>query len=399
MRLSGFIRANIVPIAEEWERFARDTLPFGPDMGGPALRSHMVLILDFVIANLTSAQSAAGTNETSCDTGAVTSLIPAAEAHASLRYESGFNIDQIVSEYSALRAGIVGVWKASRTTLTMEDVDDLLCFNKAVDHALKDAITGYSRKVESSQTLFLGILGHDLRNPLGAISMSAEMMTRFGGLSTRQTLLSTQILESAGRAQELIENMLDATRARLGSGLPIARQPMDMGLLARQLVDEMRAMHPSRKFEIEVSGDVTGLWDKARIGQALSNLIGNAIQYSFQSSPIKIDVAGTAPEVALSVHNYGVPISVNSLGYIFSALTSGQQPNAGQDRPNSANLGLGLFISKEIVAAHDGEIQVSSSEKDGTVFRMSFPRRRDGVAPKSFIPANTVATASAGATA
>jgi len=174
---------------------------------------------------------------------------------------------------------------------------------------------------------------------------------------------------------------------------------MDMGLLAGQLVDEMRAMHPNRKFEHDVSGDVTGLWDKSRIGQALSNLIGNAIQYSFRTSPIRIDVAGTDREVALSVHNYGVPISVDSLGDIFSALTRGQRTNAGQDRPNSANLGLGLFISKEIVAAHDGEIQVSSSEEDGTVFRMTFPRRRDGVTLKRFIPANAVATVSAGATA
>ena len=123
---------------------------------------------------------------------------------------------------------------------------------------------------------------------------------------------------------------------------------------------------------LEVSGDLNGEWDKARIGQAFSNLIGNALQYSFKDSSIVVDVRGTPKEVILSVHNEGVPIAPEKIETIFNSLTRAST-NEG-DLPGIMNLGLGLYITKEIVLSHGGTLHVTSTEEDGTEFTAHFPR-------------------------
>ena len=399
MRLAGFIRENTSLIVAEWEGFARTMAPSGDHMGSSVMRDHIREILDFIVADMESTQTDAEQVEKSHGDKPEDHHPSPAEAHASLRYDGGFNMDQMVSEYRALRTSIVRLWKASGPTIAMRDVDELTRFNESIDQALKESITDYSKKLELSRNLFLGILSHDLRNPLGAISMSAELTMKIGDLSERQVMLQSQIAESAGRANEIVNNLLDLTRSRLGSGLPIIRQPMDMGFVSRQLVDEMRAMHPNREFQLNVMGDVSGIWDKARIGQVFSNLIGNAVQYGFRSAPITIRVEGTPREVVLSVHNEGVPISPDALGTIFSALTRAQSNDDTKSRPISANLGLGLFISKEIVTAHGGDIRVSSSEKDGTIFRVNFPRAYKAVGLKNKTATETIEAIPAAATA
>jgi signal transduction histidine kinase len=186
-------------------------------------------------------------------------------------------------------------------------------------------------------------------------------------------MLASQIVESTVRINEIISNILDLTRARFGSGLPIIRAPMDFGFVARQMIDEMRAAYPKREFILEISGDTEGEWDKARIGQVFSNLLGNAVQYSFNGTPIKITVKSGAKEVTLSVQNQGIPIPADKIERIFDSLTRGAAEN-GQEQSDSTNLGLGLYITKEIVTAHGGTIDVISSETGGTTFSARFPR-------------------------
>lgn len=206
--------------------------------------------------------------------------------------------------------------------------------------------------------------------------MSAELTLRIGGnnLSDRQTMLVSQIIESADRATEIVEHLLDLTRARLGSGLPVIKEYMDMEFVSKQIVDETRAMHPNRKITLETSGDLKGNWDKPRIGQVFSNLLGNAVQYGFTDSSISVKVEGKTEEVILSVHNEGVPIHPDKIGRIFDSLTRGEDNGDDEDKPWSMNLGLGLYITKEIVTAHGGTVRVTSTEKEGTIFTARFPR-------------------------
>ena len=139
-----------------------------------------------------------------------------------------------------------------------------------------------------------------------------------------------------------------------------------------QLLDEMRALHPGHIFTLEVSGSTEGVWDKPRIGQVFSNLLGNAVQYAFKDLPIPVTVRGEPNDVAVSIHNHGVPIPKDIVGGIFEALIRGG--GDGGDYPNPPNLGLGLYITKEIVSAHGGTIRVTSTEREGTTFTARFPR-------------------------
>ncbi|ESQ94657.1 sensor histidine kinase [Asticcacaulis benevestitus] len=374
MRLPQFIRDNTELIVGEWETFARSLVPASDHMGPLALRNHIHQILAFVTADIESAQTDAEQVRKSHGEKPESLYPSAAEVHASLRFDGGFNMDQMVSEYRSLRASVIKLWQAAAPESGPEDMRDLIRFNEAIDQALTESICDYTKKMDLSRNLFLGILSHDLRNPLGAISMSAQLTMKIGALSERQTMLQSQISDSSFRATAIVSSLLDLTRARLGSGLPILREAMDIGFISNQLVDEMRVLHPNRDFVLTVSGDTTGDWDKARIGQVFSNLLGNAVQYGFRGAPITIRVEGMPREVVLSVHNEGVPISEDAIGTIFNALTRAPAPVDDTQRTPLTNLGLGLYISKEIVTAHGGKIWVTSSEREGTTFTAAFPR-------------------------
>jgi signal transduction histidine kinase len=205
------------------------------------------------------------------------------------------------------------------------------------------------------------------------MKMSAQLALKIGPLNEQQIMLVSQIITSSARATEIINHLLDLTRARLGSGLQVIKKPMDMAFVSRQLVDEMRAMHPNRTFQLEISGETEGNWDKARIGQVFSNLLGNAVQYGFRDLPISVTIKGNPEAVLVSVHNDGVPIRPEAMCKIFDSLTRGGGEKSPNDR-DAMNLGLGLYITKQIVLAHGGTVGATSSEKAGTSFTATFPR-------------------------
>ncbi len=297
----------------------------------------------------------------------------AAQTHAALRFAGGFDIGQMASEYRALRASILRLWGRTSPAFDTQDIADITRFNEAIDQELAESVNFYTKKVAQSKDLVLGILGHDLRGPVQATLLSAELALHMGTMNARQTMLIAKVIESTHRMGELIDKLLDVTRARFGAGLPVIRGTMNIGFVARQVVDEVRVINPTREIELSLSGNLAGEWDKARIGQVFSNLLGNAIQYGFQGSPIGVDVKGDEPAaVTVSVRNEGVPIPPEIIGKIFDPLTRGA-PN-DDVLASAGNLGLGLYITKEVVVAHGGTIEVTSSEMDGTVFSVRFPR-------------------------
>lgn len=373
MRLSEFIRQNTKNIIGEWEDFAQTLKPAAADMSSFALRDHVQEILTFIADDIESAQSGDEQIEKSKGEKLKSPTYTAAETHAALRLAGGFDLDQMVSEYRALRASVVKLWSAATATPTRTDILDLTRFNEAIDQELTESISHYTKKVSHSKDLFLGILSHDLRTPLSAALMSAELMPKIGSLNDRQTMLSLQIVDCMARASALVTNLFDLTRARFGSGLPVVRAPMDMGFVSRQLVAEMRAVFPDDVINLEVSGETEGNWDKARIGQVFSNLIGNAVHYGFKDLPVDVKVQGSENEVLLSVHNKGVPIPTATLSTIFDPLSRGIDEN-NLEYTAPIHLGLGLYITKEIVTAHGGVIGVISSEKNGTTFTVRLPR-------------------------
>ncbi|QSQ11430.1 PAS domain-containing protein [Myxococcus landrumensis] len=226
------------------------------------------------------------------------------------------------------------------------------------------------RRAEFEQ-LLIGIVGHDLRNPLSAITMASTTLLRREYLDERQRKVIDRILSSAERATRMLRDVLDFTQARLGGGIPMQPQPLDLHELTRQVLDEVRLAHPERSLEFEFSGDGAGLWDPDRLAQVLTNLVNNALSYSPNECPVLVRTHGTHDAVTLSVHNMGVPIPAELLPRLFEPMKRAER----RDPKDGRGLGLGLFIVKHIVDAHGGRLRVRSDEQEGTLFVVRLPRR------------------------
>jgi signal transduction histidine kinase len=184
----------------------------------------------------------------------------------------------------------------------------------------------------------------------------------------------SRILNSGERMTRMIDQLLDFTRVRLGAGLPLSRQPIDLVPLLRQVLDELDDPSSGWTFKLQERGDSRGTWDPDRLSQVFSNLAANAVQHGVAEAGVSVTVDGTDPQVVrASVRNAGaIPEPV--LPRIFEPLATGTRSTK-----KSGGLGLGLYITREIVRAHGGRIDVTSSEADGaTTFTVTLPRQKDG---------------------
>jgi signal transduction histidine kinase len=219
---------------------------------------------------------------------------------------------------------------------------------------------------------FVGIVGHDLRNPLTAILTSAQLLLRHGGLSDRQARAITRIAHSAERMARMIGDLLDFTRSRLGGGFPIHPLRIDLRELSTAVIEELELAYPTRTVEFSARGDGWGTWDPDRMAQAVSNLVGNALQHSPEQSTVRVELLDEGDRIRLETTNAGPAIPAEVLPHIFEP---GRRGTGGRGRKESTGLGLGLFIVEQIVLAHGGTIAVRSSAEEGTTFSVSLPRR------------------------
>jgi signal transduction histidine kinase len=216
----------------------------------------------------------------------------------------------------------------------------------------------------------IGIVSHDLRNPLGAILLGATALARREELDERAARSVLRIQSSAERATRLVKDLLDFTQARLGKGIPVRPGPVDLHVLVRQVVEEVEVAYPNREVKLQQKGDARGEWDSDRVAQVVTNLVTNALKYSPESTPVRIVTRGEEGRVSLSVCNQGAPIPSEKLSSIFEPL---QRATDEVDK-TGRSVGLGLYIVKHIVDAHGGAIDVTSNEAEGTTFTVRLPR-------------------------
>jgi signal transduction histidine kinase len=214
--------------------------------------------------------------------------------------------------------------------------------------------------------LFQAVLGHDLRSPLAAIINWGALLERSPD-PQRVPDIGKRLQSSGRRMQQLIEDLLDVARARLGGGLPLRISECDLGLVAQRIVDERSMGESAERVRFERAGDLIGRWDADRLGQVVSNLLGNALQHGTADQPIEINLDGRAADVVyLKISNGGL-IPPNVLPHLFDPFRAGRE-SLGRE----GGLGLGLYIVHQIVTAHGGVISVRS---DGhTVFETRLPR-------------------------
>ncbi|QSQ26334.1 PAS domain S-box protein [Pyxidicoccus parkwayensis] len=215
----------------------------------------------------------------------------------------------------------------------------------------------------------VAIVSHDLRNPLNAISLASLSLLRHDPLTEAQGRGLRRIVAAADRAHRMIRDLLDFTQARVGGAIPIHPRPVDLHELTRQVVDEVHLANPGRHISVEARGDGRGEWDEDRLAQVITNLVGNALQHSPADAHVHVSSRAEEQGVSLCVHNPGTPIPADLLPVIFEPYRRG--PTAALGR---GSIGLGLYITRQIVLGHGGHIDVRSSETEGTTFTVWLPR-------------------------
>ncbi len=224
-------------------------------------------------------------------------------------------------------------------------------------------------RVEEARERFIGILGHDLRNPLNAISMGVELL---GKLPAPHQHVVAVVARSAQRMELMIRDVLDFARGRLSDGIPVVPSQVDLHRVCVEIVAEMTLAHPARTFSFEAAGDLRGEWDPDRIEQVLSNLVGNAVTHG--EGAIRVTGSDAGDHVVMTVQNQGAAIPAAMISTLFDPFSKAPRDGNGTHRA-SDGLGLGLFIASEIVHAHGGTISVSSVQGDGTTFTTRWPRK------------------------
>jgi signal transduction histidine kinase len=376
MRLFDFIDTHRERILEEWESFARTVSTVSGTMDVVALRDHADEMLTVISADLRTTQNALEQAEKSKGQAETSDTVAtAAQEHGAARAESGYSIEEMVAEYRALRASVLSLWTREAGHLESTDIEDLIRFNEAIDQSLTESVSEFNENVQDAKEMFLAILGHDLRTPLGAIYTSAKFMVETGELREPHLTLTTRIVVSAGRSVDMVGDLLDFTRSRLGGGIPVVPGEVNLGRLLRDAVDEVSAAHPHNEFRVDTRKEQSGEWDAARLSQALSNLLGNAGEHAPAGTTISVGLDGDDDDVSITIHNMGAAISGDRLDGLFNPMKTGKGGSVQPSGGSTGHLGLGLYIAERIVHAHGGRIDVASAEKTGTTFTVKLPRK------------------------
>lgn len=365
MRLSDFIVDRTDDILAGWIDFIRRTVPAAQAVGDAALLSDPQSILTAV------ARAVEGGNAQALET-----LSQAASLHAANRADQGFTLDQMSAEFRAVRSDIIRRWTGELREFGRRTHDEQIRFNDVLDQASAGAASHYAAHLERGRDLFLGVLGHDLRTPLAAISHSASLLRRAGTTSEQRAEAVERIVKSAGRMGLMIQELLDFTRSRLGTQLPMNPVTCDLEDIAKQVLDELSALNPGIVLAIKTRGDLSGRWDSDRVMQLLSNLLDNAIRHHTGDGPVTVQLRGEMDHVSIAVHNVGRPIPAAEQKAIFDPLRRGIDPGERQPPSSgSAGLGLGLYIARQIAVAHGGDVRLESTTEQGTSFVATLARR------------------------
>lgn len=229
-------------------------------------------------------------------------------------------------------------------------------------------VTDQKVQAEFEQQL-IGIVSHDLRNPITAMIMSASLLLQKMPAESPLQLTAMRIIRSGERATRLISDLLDFTHVRLGGGLPVEPKPSNIHQVCNQVVEEVGLNHPDRSVVLVANGEGDGTWDPDRLSQMVANLVRNAVSYSAPGTSVTVHSTGAGPNVRVEVHNQGEPIASDVIPSLFEPFKRGAK---GQNSGHS--IGLGLFIVRQVVTAHGGCVEVRSTADAGTTFCVELPR-------------------------
>ena len=366
MRLAQFLDQAREQIVAESVQYAGD-LPRLSGQSLETLRDHLPLVLDAIARDLEEPQTRAQSVAKSQGRGAVIQAETAAQTHGLLRARVGLDIEQGVAEYRVLRSSVLRLWSEAHKP-NPDAIADTMRFNEAIDQAVAESVTFFSAEVERWRSIFLGVLGHDLRNPLNSMLLSAEVLTQVA----REPVVADRakaLLRNGHHMQALLDALLEYNRSALGIGMALHRTDSSVSQLCQEELHLLRISLPDTHIAFDAQGDTSGYFDGARIREALANLVFNAAQHGTADAPIAVAVTGDQRNVEVSVENESDPIPAEELQNLFEPLRRHSTAEDGSVR----NLGLGLFIVREIASAHGGEVTASMGGSRVS-FKMALPR-------------------------
>jgi len=369
-RLADFIDQHAETLLEHATTFAK-SVKVGTPLDDAALRDHLPDILAAIVADLRTPQTRAQEIEKSEGRAVTPADRPrsAAGTHALHRAHSGYSISQLVSEYRAMRASVLRLW-ADVPDRMAASADEITRFNEAIDEAIAESVSHYTAEVERWRSIFLGVLGHDLRSPLSAILITSELIARMA-VDAPVATAAQRLIRSGERMGELLDKLLVYNRAEMGMGFEILRTDVDLVQACREELELLQASMPDTRIRFRSPASLRGKFDAERVREALANLVVNAQKYGTAGGEIRVelrDMEGTGAEVL--VGNEGAPIPPETLALMFEPLRRGGVASGESER---TSLGLGLFIVDQIAKAHDGSIR-AESENGTTTFRLHLPR-------------------------
>lgn len=365
MRLAQFIaQAHEAIIAESISYAAR--IPALSSAPAEVVRDHLPLVLDTIVRDLETSQTRAQSIEKSL--GDAPSLLEetAAQTHGTLRARSGLDIEQLVAEYRVLRSCVLRLW-ADGHDPDRHVIEDTLRFNEAIDQAIAESVAFHAAEIRRWRDIFLAVLGHDLRNPLSAITLTSELLTRETSGAALNHAVS--VLRNSRRLAVLLDSLLEYNKSALGVGMEITRETVDLGAQCQEEIQMLRSAFPQRQIAYEAAGDTLGVFDGSRVREALANLVSNAAQHSPEGTPISVRVKGNGKTVEIATDNLGDPIPIDVLETLFEPLRRRELEGDAVSR----NLGLGLFIVRAIARAHEGDV-VASTSGGHIHFTMTLPK-------------------------
>ena len=366
MRLAQFIDHAQQQIVDESVKYAGD-FPVLSGQATETLLDHLPLVLDAIARDLEQPQTRAQSIAKSEGRGPTAFAETAAQTHGLLRARSGLTVEQLVAEYRVLRSCVLRLWADAHES-GRDVVADTLRFNEAIDQAVADSVAFFSAEVERWRGIFLGVVGHDLRGPLNAMLLTAELLNH----EVQETPVASHaraMLRNGRHMHALLDSLLEYSRSELGMGMAIHRTEVNLALQCEDEVALIRDALPDSEIIFEARGDTSGQFDGVRVREALANLVFNASQHGTGGTAVAVIVTGHDHDVEVCTENYSEPIPAEVLESLFEPLRRYSTAEKGSGH----NLGLGLFIVREIARAPGGEVTVSMAERR-VIMKMILPK-------------------------
>lgn len=231
---------------------------------------------------------------------------------------------------------------------------------------------GERRNLEAMREQVLGVVAHDLRNPMSAMRMTLAMLSKTAEMPTERRLsLAERLTGTLGRMEALVNTLAEYARADAGVDLRLVRGPANLGLIYDKVAPDLDVIYPGRAIDVKRLGDLEGVWDAPRLERVLAHLVGNALKHGRDDVPVRLTLDGTAADrVRITVANQGTPIPAELLPLVYEPFTTGAVDKHGRRRA----IGLGLFVVRHLVQAHGGTIRLTSDAAQGTVVTVELPR-------------------------